>query len=233
MFYSNNEELLIGKERAEMKKTTIWPMIAAAALLAGCGSRVSNVSEAHLRSSSIPPAAVTTAATTAAVTASATEETSGTETSPTSARAVSTAETSAATEQTVSQTQAVTTTSAAETETVTSAEPLPTETTTEATVTEPVYDTFYGVLIDEDCSDFEDPPLHDTPCMFMKECRESGYGLDIKQEDGSWVFYMFDENGQELAWEYLNITERQDGLFVTVTGRWEDNVIKVISIEES
>lgn len=95
------------------------------------------------------------------------------------------------------------------------------------------YETFYGVLIDEDCSDFEDPPMHDLPCMFMKECRASGYGLDIQQEDGSWVFYMFDENGQDLSWEYLNVTQRQDGLFVNVSGTPEDNIIKVISIEES
>ena len=95
------------------------------------------------------------------------------------------------------------------------------------------YDTYYGVLIDEDCSDFEYPPMHDTPCMFMKECRASGYGIDIEQSDGTWVFYMFDDNGQSLAWDYLNTTERQDGLFVTVTGSWEDGVIKVISITES
>lgn len=95
------------------------------------------------------------------------------------------------------------------------------------------FDTFYGVLIDEDCSDFEDPPMHDTECMFMEECRASGYGLDIEQSDGAWVFYMFDDNGQSLAWEYLNFTKRDDGLFVTVTGKWEDGEIKVISITES
>ena len=48
---------------------------------------------------------------------------------------------------------------------------------------------FRGILIDEDCSDFEDPPKHDLPCMFMDSCRASGYGLDIQQENGSWLFY--------------------------------------------
>ena len=94
------------------------------------------------------------------------------------------------------------------------------------------YDTFYGVLIDEDCSDFEYPPLHDLPCMLMDSCRASGYGLDIEQSDGSWVFYMFDDNGQSLSWDYLTQTDRMDGLYVTVTGKWEDNVIKVIDLQE-
>lgn len=110
-------------------------------------------------------------------------------------------------------------------ETVTESETIP--------ETEKQYDTFFGVLIDEDCSDFEDPPLHDLPCMLMDSCRASGYGLDIQQEDGSYVFYMFDENGQNLAWDYLIHTDRMDGLYVTVTGIWEDNVIKVITLEES
>ena len=93
-------------------------------------------------------------------------------------------------------------------------------------------DTFYGVLIDWDCSDFEDPPAHDLPCMLMDECRASGYGVDIQQSDGSWVFYMFDERGQELAWDYLRQTSRMDRLYVSVTGKWENNVIKVISLNE-
>lgn len=95
------------------------------------------------------------------------------------------------------------------------------------------YDTFFGVLMDECCSDIDDPAIHETNCMFMEGCRESGYGLDIRQEDGSWVFYMFDEAGQDLTLEYLEQTERADGLYVTVTGTMENEVIKVISIEES
>ena len=105
--------------------------------------------------------------------------------------------------------------------------------TQKADVSSGQYDTFFGVLMDECCLDIEDPALHETNCMFMEGCRESGYGLDIQQEDGSWVFYMFDEAGQNLTLEYLEQTERVDGLYVTVTGTMENEVIKVISIEES
>ena len=92
---------------------------------------------------------------------------------------------------------------------------------------------FKGVLIDEDCSDFEDPPLHETNCMFMEECRDSGYGIDIKQDDGSWVFYEFDDYGKELAWEYLNSTDRLDGLYITVTGELSGGIIKVSELKET
>ena len=116
------------------------------------------------------------------------------------------------------------------------AEPVKTQTEVKSETTDVSrgeYDTFFGVLMDECCSDIEDPALHETNCMFMEGCRESGYGLDIRQEDGSWVFYMFDEAGQQLTLDYLEQTERVDGLYVTVTGTMENEVIKVISIEES
>ena len=108
-----------------------------------------------------------------------------------------------------------------------------TVTTADECTSDGEYETFYGVLMDECCSDIDDPAIHETACMFMDGCRESGYGLDIQNEDGSWDFFMFDEKGQQLTWEYLNTTERLDGLYVTVTGSLEDEVIKVISIKES
>ena len=121
---------------------------------------------------------------------------------------------------------------------------LPTETTeilTENTieetsaeeVTELPYEQFTGILIDEDCSDFDDPPAHDLPCMLMDSCRASGYGLDIQESDGSWHFYLFDTNGQDITFNYLISTQRMDNLYVTVTGVLADNTITVINIEES
>ena len=94
------------------------------------------------------------------------------------------------------------------------------------------FELFSGILIDEDCSDFEDPPKHDLPCMLMDSCRASGYGLDIQQEDGSWLFYMFDEKGQELAWDYLIHTDRMSELYVSVTGTLKDGTIYVDKLEE-
>ena len=103
------------------------------------------------------------------------------------------------------------------------------EATTEETVN---YEVFNGILIDDDCSDFESPPEHDLPCMLMDSCRASGYGIDIQLEDGSWKFYMFDEKGQELSWDYLTHTKRMNKLYVTVTGILENDIIYVEKLEE-
>jgi len=94
------------------------------------------------------------------------------------------------------------------------------------------YKEFYGILIDEDCSDFEDPPAHDLPCLLMDECRASGYGIDIQQKDGSWKFYPFDENGQEKSWEYLTHTEKMNNFYITVIGKLNDNIIEVKDFKE-
>ena len=103
---------------------------------------------------------------------------------------------------------------------------------TSETVIEETYEQFSGILIDADCSDFDDPPAHDLPCMLMDSCRESGYGIDIQSDDGSWYFYPFDEKGQDIALNYLLSTQRMDNLYVKVTGVLTDNIISVINIEE-
>ncbi len=100
-------------------------------------------------------------------------------------------------------------------------------------VTEAAEERFYGVLIDADCSDFEDPPSHDLPCMLMDECRASGYGIDILKDDGTWVFYMFDQKGQDLTLDYLLKTKRNDNLYAYVTGKFEDGVIRVTGLDEA
>ena len=96
--------------------------------------------------------------------------------------------------------------------------------------TESAYESFTGILIDEDCSDFEDPELHDLPCMLMDSCRASGYGLNIQTEDGAWQFVPFDENGQELAWDYLLQTMQPDHLYVTIKGTNNEGVIHVVQL---
>lgn len=137
-----------------------------------------------------------------------------------------------------------TATSAAETEVRTEQpetecpETVPFETETSETETEPapgltsVEETFQGFLIDEDCSDFDDLPAHGLHCMLMETCRASGYGLDIQQPDGSWQYIPFDENGQNLTWEYVTHTTRTDNLYVTVKGTLTDGVIAVSVLEE-
>ena len=89
---------------------------------------------------------------------------------------------------------------------------------------------YIGQLVNY-CSDFENPPEHDLPCMLMYSCRDSGYGIDV-EEDGSWKFYPFDENGNTLAWSYLNKTTRLYGLWVDVKGKIENGIIHVSLLKE-
>lgn len=94
-------------------------------------------------------------------------------------------------------------------------------------------ESFYGILMDYDCSDMANPEEHELACMFMEECRASGYGLDILQADGSYKFIPFDEKGQSLTWDYINHTSRPDHLYVTVVGTYKNGTIYVTSITES
>lgn len=211
-----------------MKNNLLVLISAVLLLLTSCGQTDENsITEAYNKSGEIPPAAVTDTA--------AEKIPANTETSTSAASTATDFETppNVLKEQTQSSTTESDSVISVETDiSEQNSETAAEEVQKEILEPEEQYDTFYGILIDEDCSDFEDPPLHDLPCMLMDSCRASGYGLDIQQEDGSWVFYMFDENGQELSWDYLTHTDRMYGLYVTVTGKWEDNVIKVISLEE-
>ena len=74
-------------------------------------------------------------------------------------------------------------------------------------------------------------PVPDSPEKLQPE-------LDAIAKDAVIKVYPYgsisvDEAGQQLAWDYLLSTERLDGLYVTVKGRWDGDTIKVISIEES
>ncbi len=214
-----------------MKKKYLLTLILVTALLCGCG-KAEDTAELNIE--------VTSPEFKQAVTESTSAETSIaetsvlTETSAVTSGTTTTVETeSSETSSETSETSALaegnkeeSTPPAAQTEApVTEA---PEETTTEAGATE----TFTGILIDEDCSDFEDPPSHDLPCMLMDECRASGYGIDILQDDGTWKFYMFDEKGQDLSWDYLIHTSRMDKLYVNVTGTLKDGKIYVDKLEE-
>lgn len=93
-------------------------------------------------------------------------------------------------------------------------------------------ESFYGILMDYDCSDMTNPEEHELACMFMEECKASGYGLDILQKDGSYKFYMFDEKGQELTWQYMQHCTRVDGLYVRIWGTYKNGKIYVTKLKE-
>lgn len=107
--------------------------------------------------------------------------------------------------------------------------PVPDE-PSEAVVEQP--QSYQGYLMDQDCLSIEDPKEHETACMLMPTCRASGYGLLILQADGSRTFYLFDEKGQELTYEYCQTTDREADLRVEITGFLRDGILAVESLRE-
>lgn len=102
--------------------------------------------------------------------------------------------------------------------------------------------TFTGFLQDEDCfvqyvdpktgAAKEDPGNDNKTCLLMNSCAGSGYGITVKQANGTYKYYYFDGNfatgkgksfiagtgAQKTAWDICNNTKKQDHVTVTVTG---------------
>lgn len=102
--------------------------------------------------------------------------------------------------------------------------------------------TFVGFLQDEDCFvqyvnpqtgvAKEDPGDDSKTCLLMQSCAGSGYGITVKQADGTFKYYYFDGNfatgkkttfaagtgAQKTSWDICNNTKKQDHVTVTVTG---------------
>jgi hypothetical protein len=102
--------------------------------------------------------------------------------------------------------------------------------------------TFTGYIIDEDCfvkPAYADPAQESKGCLTMPGCAASGYGLAVRQADGTWKFNFFDGNtsalkksdvagmskdqndatgGQKLAWDFINAHIAGNNIPVTVKG---------------
>ncbi len=92
--------------------------------------------------------------------------------------------------------------------------------------------TFNGWLGDTDCSpNREDPTKMGADCLNCTHCEASGYGISIKQKDGSYIYYKFDANGHKLAKDNIlpKITTEKVPE-ITVKGILEGDIIKVSSI---
>ncbi len=77
------------------------------------------------------------------------------------------------------------------------------------------------------------PEKHTVNCLRMYTCVKSGFGVFIKNNDGSFAYYKFNNKGSDLA--YKNVvakTAKADNLLVEVTGIIENNTISVSSITE-
>jgi len=92
--------------------------------------------------------------------------------------------------------------------------------------------TLVGYLIDKHCFELMSPEEDTRVCLTMEECEASGYGLAVKQEDGIYKFYFFDQNGRKLAKEYLAKTIKSNNFRIAVVGTMDGDLIKVTSISD-
>jgi hypothetical protein len=112
--------------------------------------------------------------------------------------------------------------------------------------------TLNGYIMDEHCFMKKPDPGSDTKkCLQMAGCAASGFGIAVKQEDGTYKFYYFDGNfapdatdSQLKSIDLIAKTEKTDHIYITVTGKitgeikkasdgCEFQLIKVESIMES
>ncbi|AEV68880.1 sulfite exporter TauE/SafE family protein [Acetivibrio clariflavus] len=89
------------------------------------------------------------------------------------------------------------------------------------------FKTWEGYLIDKHCFEIMKPENETRACLLMEECADSGYGIAVKQNDGNYKFYMFDEKGHQLAYEQLNKLTKNSGFKVIVKGTLTENIINV------
>lgn len=95
-------------------------------------------------------------------------------------------------------------------------------------------ETMKGYLIDVHCFDIKPVPGSDTKaCLQMKGCAASGFGIAVRQDDGSYKFYFLDGNfapaatgGQIMAMNLINNTTKEDHVYISVTGSLTGGRIK-------
>ena len=63
-------------------------------------------------------------------------------------------------------------------------------------------------------------------------CSSSGYGILIKDDAGKYVFTEFDQNGNDLAKQLLESTNKLDDIKIVVRGRKGPDILQVESITE-
>jgi hypothetical protein len=102
--------------------------------------------------------------------------------------------------------------------------------------------TYTGYLMDKACwgmgkgmdgSDVKNSPQdHTKMCLVAEPCKESGYGITVK--DGSeYMFIKFDDKGDEQAWELIQNSSREMGFSIEVQGELDGDVLVVTDIIET
>lgn len=94
--------------------------------------------------------------------------------------------------------------------------------------------TINGYLVDQKCglagkdTNGNDmtahPEKHTVKCLKTKSHADSGYGMEIRQSDGSFKFYKFDKaSSNMLKRQIVDKTEKTDDILIAVRGTMNDD----------
>ena len=99
---------------------------------------------------------------------------------------------------------------------------------------EPVVQEFWGYVIDICCFEIPGPEEDTWDCLLMDSCRDSGYGLAIPDSSApnGYIWYAFDEKGQDLAFDAILNSNKWVKISLKVTGTLENNIIHVKTLKE-
>lgn len=99
---------------------------------------------------------------------------------------------------------------------------------------EPVEQEFWGYVIDKCCFEIPGPEEDTWDCLLMDSCRDSGYGLAIPDSSSpnGYIWYAFDEKGQDLAFDVILNSNKWVKISLKVTGTLENNIIHVKTMKE-
>lgn len=78
------------------------------------------------------------------------------------------------------------------------------------------------------------PEKHTNACNLMPDCSKKGFGISIKQADGNYKYFKFDEATSKLAKsKIIDKTKNKDNISAQVTGVINNDTIKISEIMEN
>ena len=93
---------------------------------------------------------------------------------------------------------------------------------------------FWGYVIDRCCFEIPGPEEDTWDCLLMDSCRDSGYGLALPNDSApnGYIWYAFDEKGQDLAFDAILNSNKWVKISLKVTGTLENDIIHVKTLKE-
>jgi hypothetical protein len=104
-------------------------------------------------------------------------------------------------------------------------------------------ETFTGFLADNLCLESgtaadganmnTNPEDHTVMCALMKPCIQSGYSVLVRNSSGGFDAIPLDKKGNRMAVKFIKGMDRNDNIYVQVTGTMKDNMLQVTAIEDA